>query len=262
MDLSIRLANINIYIHSVYDLFNDNIKEYTVPDMKVPDIEIISNKSLIDAEYERLQISNNDIESLESVEMILIQRLIAEMLPNYNAFLLHGAAIAVNNETYIFSARSGTGKTTHIQHWLEKIDNACVVNGDKPYILINEKGAFACGTPWCGKEKMGTNTIQPIRSIVFMERSIENRMEKVDFKTALPRLLEQTYHPVDAVQMKKMLKLLLKLKNLVTFYIFYFDNFKEDVFQVSYNTLAQQKSSNESMSDGEYVKTIHKQHRV
>ena len=78
-----------------------------------------------------------------------------------------------------------------------------------------------------------------------MERSIENRMEKVDFKTALPRLLEQTYHSVDAMQMKKKLKLLLKLKNLVSFYIFYFDNFREDVFQVSYNTLTQQKSSNE-----------------
>lgn len=245
MDFHIRLANINIYIHSVYDIVNENIREYIVPDVITPDIEIINNKSMIDAEYERLKSIDNDIVSYKSVEMIMIQKAIAELLPNYNSFLFHGAAIAVENKTFIFTAKSGTGKTTHIRHWLEKADNVCVVNGDKPYVCINEKGAFACGTPWCGKEDMGTNTIQPIESIIFMERSTENRMEKVSFKTVLPKLLEQTYHPVDSVQMKKTLSLLLKLKSFVSFYIFYFDNFKEDVFYVSYDTLTKQILSND-----------------
>lgn len=240
MNYLIRVANINISIHSINDIDNKNIKEYIIDDSVPPDIEVFSSNFMIEKEYQRQSKLDDDIASLSSIEALMIQRTIAEKLPDFDAFLLHGAAIAVHDSVYIFSAKSGTGKTTHIRHWLDRIDNVLVVNGDKPYILVNENGAFACGTPWCGKEDMGTNTILPLRSIVFMERSTENRMEKVSFKTILPKLLEQTYHPSGAAQMRKTLKLLLKLQDFVTFYIFHFDNYKEDVFRVSYNTLMEQ----------------------
>lgn len=240
MNYLIRIADINISIHSINDIDNKNIKEYIIDDSVPPDIEVFSSNFMIEKEYQRQSKLDNDIASLSSIEALMIQRTIAEKLPDFDAFLLHGAAIAVHDSVYIFSAKSGTGKTTHIRHWLDRIDNMLVVNGDKPYILVNENGAFACGTPWCGKEDMGTNIILPLRSIVFMERSTENRMEKVSFKTILPKLLEQTYHPSGAAQMRKTLKLLLKLQDFVTFYIFHFDNYKEDVFRVSYDTLMEQ----------------------
>ena len=241
MDLNICIANINISIHSLYDIANDKIKEYIVDDNQVPDIEVFSNESLIKEEYQRMIDNGDDLASLESVEMLMIQRIIAEELPKHDAFLLHGAAIGVDRDAYVFSAKSGTGKTTHINHWLDNNKSSYVVNGDKPYILITDKEAFVCGTPWCGKENMGTNIMLPVRSIVFMERSNENRMENISFKAIFPRLLEQTYRPSDMIQMKKTLKLLLKLKELVTFYVFYFDNYKEDVYRVSYNTLTKQQ---------------------
>lgn len=50
-------------------------------------------------------------------EWICILRKIAERLPEYNRFLLHGAAVSYKNKAYIFTARSGTGKTTHIAVW-------------------------------------------------------------------------------------------------------------------------------------------------
>lgn len=240
MNYLIRVADINISIHSINDIDNKNIKEYIIDDSVPPDIEVFSSNFMIEKEYQRQSKLDDDIASLSSIEALMIQRTIAERLPDFDAFLLHGAAIAVHNAVYIFSAKSGTGKTTHIRHWLDRIDNVLVVNGDKPYILINENGAFACGTPWCGKEDMGTNIILPLRSIVFMERSTENRMEKVSFKTILPKLLEQTYHPSGDAQMRKTLKLLLKLQDFVSFYIFHFDNYKEDVFRVSYDTLTEQ----------------------
>ena len=34
-------------------------------------------------------------------------------MPVYDTFLFHGSAIAVDGAAYIFTAKSGTGKSTH-----------------------------------------------------------------------------------------------------------------------------------------------------
>ena len=240
MELYIRLANINFYIHSVYDLMNDTIRKYVVNDIVKPDVVIHVEKSLIEAEYEQIKKQNKDINSYKAVELLIVQRAIAEILPKYDTFLLHGAAIAYDNASYIFTGNSGTGKTTHILQWLHNLEGSYVVNGDKPYIICNDNYSYACGTPWCGKEHMGTNSIVPLRSIIFMERSLDNRIVKVPFKSILPKLLEQVYQPTDVANFKKTLELLARLSNCVSFYIFYFDNFKEDAFRTSSNALINQ----------------------
>ena len=112
-----------------------------------------------------------------------------------------------------------------------------VVNGDKPLIMLDGDKAFACGNPWRGKEELGKNAIVPLRSIVFMERSDENRMEAISFMKALPLLLEQVYQPRASKKMLKTLELLSRLKDCVSFYRFYFDNYREDAFSVSFGEL-------------------------
>lgn len=174
------------------------------------------------------------------IESAIIHRKIAEKFPAYNAIFMHGAVIAIGNSSYMFSARSGTGKTTHIKKWIENAEKSYVVNGDKPFILVNQKGAFSCGTPWCGKENYGRNCIVPLRSIVFMERCTENQIEPVSFQSIYMKLLEQTYQPSDVNHMKCTLEILSKLKELVSFYRFRFDNLKNDAFRTSYDCLTKQ----------------------
>ena len=237
MEFIIRLANINFLVQSVYNILDENVKHYIVEDKVKPDIEIHVTRALLDAEFERLHKINEDILSYTAIEMILVQRTIAEILPQFNTFLLHGAAIAFDHESYIFTGKSGIGKSTHIKQWIDNVDESFVVNGDKPYIIVNQSGAYTCGTPWCGKEKYETNTVVPLKSIVLMERSENNKIVEVSFRYALPKLLEQIYRPADATQMRSVLNLLMKLKDHVSFYVFYFNNFKEDAFHTSFNEL-------------------------
>lgn len=227
-------------IHSEYSYVYSVCKGYLVNENVKPDIEIFSDKESIKRESERLKQSNQHIFSSSVVESLLIHRIIVESLLDHNILLMHGAVIAVDNDSYLFTGKSGTGKTTHIKKWIENAEGSFVVNGDKPCIIINCNGAFACGTPWCGKENYGTNAIIPLRSIIFMERSTSNRIEKVDFKSIFSTLLEQTYRPTDAAKMKKTLELLMKLKECVTFYQFHFDNYKEDAFHTSFDILTKQ----------------------
>ena len=241
MDFIIRIANTDIRIHSVYTSVYKVCKDYLVNEDIQPDFEIFSNDEMIYSELEQMQKAGQPGSSLRGLESLLIHRLIAESLLDRDILLMHGAVIAAGDTSYMFSGRSGIGKTTHIQKWIENVDGSYVVNGDKPLVMINQRGTYACGTPWCGKEGFGKNTIVPLRSIVFMERSPVNYIEEVSFKDIFITLLEQTYQPVDAVKMKKTLELLRMLKNKVSFYKFYFDNYKQDAFHTSFDALTNQK---------------------
>ena len=106
--------------------------------------KIITQKEL---DIETVFIDNGNKRSIENTVMC---RKIAEELLNLNVFLMHGAAISLDNDTFIFTAPSGIGKTTHIQKWLDHFPDAFVVNGDKPFIRIshdNLSPPLACGSP-------------------------------------------------------------------------------------------------------------------
>lgn len=171
------------------------------------------------------------------LETLALLRSISEELLSFDTFLMHGAVVAVQNSAIMFTAESGTGKTTHIQKWLENIDGAYVVNGDKPFIRITDDGVAACGSPWCGKENMGTNSIVPLQAIVFMERNEENSIDEISFNQAFIPLMKQVYKPKDAEKMKKTLDLLQQLNKRVRFYHYRCNNFKSDAFDVTYQRL-------------------------
>ena len=167
-------------------------------------------------------------------------RMVSEELIEHNAFLIHGAAIALEDESYIFIAPSGIGKTTHILKWLDHCPNAFVINGDKPFVLVDEEDDCtikACGSPWGGKEHLYSNAIVPLKAIIIMERGEENIIQKIPMVEAFPILLQQIYRPVDTDKMKKTLKLLQKLDGKVAFWRFQCNNYKDDCFQVAYKAL-------------------------
>ena len=171
------------------------------------------------------------------LETLVAYRKICEALLQYNTFLMHGAAIAVGSQAFLFTAASGTGKTTHVRKWLENLDEAYVVNGDKPLIRITDREAIVCGTPWCGKERMGNNTMVPLKAVVLMERGEDNTIREISFGEAFPFLLQQTYQMDDAEMTRKVLALLSQLKGRMLFYRFIFNNMKDDAFSVAYNVL-------------------------
>ena len=47
------------------------------------------------------------------LERLAVYRRIAETAPQYGIFLFHGSCVAVDGQGYLFTAASGTGKSTH-----------------------------------------------------------------------------------------------------------------------------------------------------
>lgn len=143
-------------------------------------------------------------------ESLALYRKICTRMLGFNAFLFHAAIISYAEQGFAFTAKSGTGKSTHIAQWVRALgERVTVVNGDKPILRWQNgevaeppdgtpsgESACACtssavppseegvettcnqpvgefvayGTPYCGKENWGQNTSVPLRAVCFIER--------------------------------------------------------------------------------------------
>ena len=145
----------------------------------------------------------------EYLEGLAVYRKISERMLDYDTFLFHGSCVAVDGEGYLFTAKSGTGKSTHTRLWREYLgERAVMVNDDKPLIRAGENGLTVFGTPYNGKHRLGENIAVPLKAVCILERSAENRIETVTREQAYPILLQQTYRPADPLLMEKTLVLI------------------------------------------------------
>lgn len=233
-NFNLSLAGHSFAVHALYREIYDLCEDYITDEPAENEITITEE----DIQAERILARRQGLNPHNSyLETLAVYRKISEAFLNYNTFLMHGAVLAYENKAYMFTAASGTGKTTHINLWLENLENAYIVNGDKPLIRITEKEAIACGTPWCGKEKLGKNSMVPLKAIVMMERGEDNEIHEISFSEVLTFLLKQTYMPENAELMKKTLGLVPQLCGKVKFFKFRFNNLKNDAFEVAYKAL-------------------------
>ena len=131
------------------------------------------------------------------LERTAIQRKVAEHLLHRNVLLLHGSAVAVDGQGYLFTAACGTGKSTHTRFWRETFaDRAVMVNDDKPFLQIRETGVTMYGAPWSGKHGLDTNVAVPLKGICILERGCENHIVRVSSEEVLPMLLHQSQPPL------------------------------------------------------------------
>ena len=132
------------------------------------------------------------------LERTAIQRKFAEHLLTCGTLMVHGSTVALDGEAYLFTAKCGTGKSTHTQLWCQVFGNrAQMVNDDKPFLTITEAGVFASGSPWCGKHGLGSNITVPLKGICILERGPENQIRPITADEAREMLLHQSYESVD-----------------------------------------------------------------
>ncbi len=208
-----RLADLNIEITSLYRAIHDMCRDYRAEEGCTPDFAVRTTQAGIEFEreqaaaidaYEGLPVQNYPDDWLETNA---VHRLIAEKLPDYGGFLMHGSAVAVDGACYIFTARSGTGKSTHTRLWRELLgEHAVMVNDDKPLLRVTDAGTLVYGSPWDGKHHLSSNISIPLKAICILERGEENRICEIDIWEMMPKLLLQTYRPMNPAGTKTLME--------------------------------------------------------
>ena len=226
-----RIADKNIKLNSLYSFVHVYCEKYRTDGE--PDFEIEITCKDIDAERKTVKA---DVTG-GWLEISAVYRKIAEIMPKYDTLMIHGSAISVDGEGYLFTAKSGIGKSTHVKLWQELLgDRAVIVNDDKPFIRMSENEARVYGTPYSGKEGLNTNISVPLKAICILERSEENRIEQINFRETFPILIQQTYHPSDREMFDRTFNLLDRLKLFVKFYRLSC-NKKLEVAEISYSAM-------------------------
>lgn len=130
-------------------------------------------------------------------------------LLGFQGFQFHSSAVVLDGRAYLFSADSGTGKSTHTQLWLQEFgDRAYILNDDKPALRYVDGAWYAYGTPWSGKHDISVNTRVPVAGIAMLHRGENNTIIPFSGPEAIAQILKQCNRPRAMEYRIKLLELL------------------------------------------------------
>ena len=202
-----------VEVNSLHEMVHAYCADYATD--APADLEVTVSQD--DIEYERSH-AERDGYADGYLEELAVYRKISEKMPFYDTILFHGSVVAVDGAAYMFTAASGTGKSTHAALWREYFgDRAVMVNDDKPLLHIGDV-VTAYGTPYDGKHRLSNKIAVPLKAICILTRAAENSIVKITKAEAYTMLLQQAYRPNDVFALQKTLTLVDKMAEKVELY--------------------------------------------
>jgi len=155
----------------------------------IPDIEV----SVPDRLATIYQKENSSVTFTAADEYFLLHLPVSTALLEFARVLFHGTAFLWHEKAWIFSAPSGTGKTTQFRRWRKLFnDEVKIINGDKPILEFQEDNTIMVHpSPWKGKERWGSMIKAPLGGIIYLEQGKENTIERMSFEDAVIPLYKQ-----------------------------------------------------------------------
>lgn len=138
-----------------------------------------------------------DSPSEEEREYICCGAAFCRNIIEHGRFFLHASAVVYEGAAYLFSAPSGTGKSTHTALWRKLFPGSYILNDDKPVIWPEKERITVWGTPFAGKTDLQVNRGVRLQGICFLKQSAENQIRTVTETEALALMLNNTWRPMD-----------------------------------------------------------------
>lgn len=132
--------------------------------------------------YEYLMNYKRNVLTLMDLEATLL---------HFNTIILHASFIRWNGNGILFSAPSGTGKSTQAALW-EEYNDAEILNGDRA-ALRKVNGVWrAYGLPYAGTSGIYRNESAPLKTVVALRQATENRVRRIKGSEAFSYLYPET----------------------------------------------------------------------
>ena len=145
---------------------------------------------------------------------------IEQVLNVFNAFILHSSFINWKGKGILFSAPSGTGKSTQADLW-EKYEGAEIINGDKAGIRKIDGKWMAYGLPIAGTSGIYKNKKVEISHIIVLRQGKENKLTKLSPREAFVKLYSETLvHTWDKVFQENIINMITDVVKSVPIYLY------------------------------------------
>ena len=195
-DFTIQIAGHSLRVLSLFDSTRDYCRAYLSDEE--PEATVSVSREDLAAEQESLR-QEALAEGLRPrvfpdpfLDRAVIQRKTAEFLFPKNILLLHGSAVALDGQGYLFTADCGTGKSTHTRLWRQVFGpRAEMVKEHRPFLELTASGVLLHGSPWSGKHGLDTNITVPLRGICILQRGPVNAIAEISLFQAAPMLCAQ-----------------------------------------------------------------------
>lgn len=231
-----KIADFNVEFDLEFDrtrnAFSDFEDDFVTSDFKlqIPDEVFELERDLAREEY-KMNCHNKMLENTAAF------RVFAEKIPFHDAVVFHSCAFKIGEKGIALTARSGTGKTTHMMLWKEMLGESFnIVNGDKPILRFVDGELYMYGTPWAGKERLYANIKAKLTDICLIVRDKTNHVEKLSKTDGINCLMRQVYMPYDVSARIKTLQLVSKIAEKVNFWQVSC-NMEPEAAKVAYNAV-------------------------
>lgn len=129
-----------------------------------------------DRRFESVGISMDMADALSGQALSSMLRIAcSQALLAHGAVSIHASAVLYDGKAYLFTGRSGTGKSTHSSLWLRHVPGSTLLNDDNPVLRVAGGRVVAYGTPWSGKTPCYRNEQAPVAGLVRLRQADTNR---------------------------------------------------------------------------------------
>jgi hypothetical protein len=134
--------------------------------------------------------------------------------------IVHGAAVKCGEDVILFTAPSGTGKSTQADLWVKE-RGAVIINDDAPVIRMRNDCPMVYGTPWCGSRNICTNDAGPLRAIIILQQGEANSLRQMHPAEAVAQFLPRCFLPFhDPVLIAKATDIVEEIMKSTDIYLF------------------------------------------
>jgi hypothetical protein len=120
--------------------------------------------------------------------------LLQHSLINHHGLIIHAAGGSVFGKGMVFSAPSGTGKSTLSNLLLQSPENL-LFSEERLIVRSVENRWKVWGTPWHGEGHIARNEFAPLSALVFLRQSAKTEITRLSPADGLHRLLQTVSIP-------------------------------------------------------------------
>lgn len=136
-----------------------------------------------------IQLRAGEIRDKVRVKMVLNALGAEHLIVQSSGFILHASCIERNGKAVVFTAPSGTGKSTQAALW-EALRGAEIINGDRIVLQVRDGRVLASGIPFAGSSPHCLNRTLPLAAIVCLNQAPQTRIRQLDPFGAFRRVWE------------------------------------------------------------------------